>query len=95
MKQFNTLKTRPTIQRHTDVYRGHASGFEQRIIIATNENEAYALMLDALSGKGYENNEVYADPEHNRLIKAYFKHYPIGVYRPDNAFDIIKNFKAV
>lgn len=79
----------------TYIYRGHASGTHERIIVASNPNEAYALMLDALAGKQHEKEEVYADPEHNKYLKAYYKRFPIGAYDIAPAIKYLDQLKVV
>lgn len=79
----------------THVYRGHTSGTNERIIVASNPNEAYALMLDALAEIPHAREEVYADPERNRYLKAYYKRYPIGAYDITPARNHIKQLKVV
>ena len=95
MRHRRKLCAKRSKKTNTHIYRGHVSGHNQRIIIATSPNEAYALMLDALAGKEYEINEVYADPEQNRYIQAYYKRYPIGVYDPGNVVSFISQLKVI
>ena len=95
MYQQNGSRKNRSKKKDTHIYRGHVSGEKQRIIVANNPNEAYALMLDALAGEKYETNEVYADPETNRFLKAYYRRSPVGVYDIKQALQIINQFKVV
>lgn len=95
MRNRKRLCGKHKVKRVSHIYRGHVSGQEQKVIVASNPNEAYALMLDALAGKKYEANEVYADPENDRHIQAYYKRYPIGVYERKKALNFINQLKVV